>query len=89
MQEEELAEKSMKSTLKKSTSATPKRVAKVGANVKAESSAQMQIVNEILKKNPDLLKDNKVNIFVEIFLASSISAIYSFPCLQTVFLCIS
>ena len=44
------------------TTTTPKRAAKQSLDAKSESAAQMQIVNEILKKNPDLLKDNKVNI---------------------------
>jgi hypothetical protein len=35
---------------------TPKKA----VSTKSESEAQMQIVNEILKKNPDLLKNNKV-----------------------------
>jgi hypothetical protein len=78
VQEEEQAEKSLKSTLKKSTSATPKRVAKT-ANIKAESASQMQIVNEILKKNPDLLKDNKVK-FCPVFIAP----IFSVACIINV-----
>jgi hypothetical protein len=67
VQEEEQAEKNGR-TLRKSSSSmattttTPKRAAKQSLDAKSESAAQMQIVNEILKKNPDLLKDNKVNI---------------------------
>ena len=40
---------------------TPKRVSKANHSKSSESAAQMQIVNEILKRNPDLLKDNKVS----------------------------
>jgi hypothetical protein len=73
VQEEEQAEKNGR-TLRKSSSsmatatATPKRAAKQSLDAKSESAAQMQIVNEILKKNPDLLKDNKVNIENNMFL---------------------
>ena len=58
LQEEEQAETSLKNSI-------PKRIVKT-SDLTSESPSQMQIVNDILKKNPDLLKDNKV---IKLFVA--------------------